>query len=140
MSQFYKAKSDFAHSQNKGGLYSSDYLTNKKNNLTACLLKKNPNCKKRMTQSNYLALNNVILSQNYVYNTNYLLQNKFYIKNLYGVSVVGELYYQNPDEPNNIAYSSPTAISLCNVPFYAYYTIDPSNILYGNRCDTISDP
>ena len=140
MSQFYKAKSDFAHSQNKGGLYSSDYLTNKKNRMNVCLLKKNPTCKKRMTQSNYLALNKVILSQNYFTNKNDLLQNKFYRKNLTGLSVVGELDYQNPDEANDVIYNSPTAINPSYVPFYSYYTIDPANILFGNICDTVTHP
>jgi hypothetical protein len=138
MSQFYKAKSDFAHRENTG-LYASDYLTNKKNNLAACRLKKSIYCKKKMTQGDYLALNDVIFSQssNYVVGgTKNMLQNTFYRLDLSGIPVIAQVGQQT--SVNHINISSPTDINFCYVPFYAYYVIDPDNV-YGNSCDIITN-
>jgi hypothetical protein len=138
MSQFYKAKSDFKHAENSG-LYSSDYLTNKKNKLAACGLKKSIYCKKKMTQSDYLALNRVLLSKtNVVGGTNNLLQNTFYTKELDNIPVVSEIGKQSGVGVNTISYTSPTAIVSSDTPFYSYYRIDTENVLLGKTCDVIT--
>ena len=139
MSQFFNARSDFAYPENKA-LYASDYLTNKKNKLAACGLQKSIYCKKKMTQSDYLALNRVILSQsNIALNTNNLLQNTYYLKNLYGISVVGKIGKQTGTSVDSVMYTSPTNIVNTDIPFYSYYTIDPTGVLFENSCDAITD-
>jgi uncharacterized protein YcsI (UPF0317 family) len=139
MSQFFSARSDFAYPENKS-LYSSDYLTNKKNKLAACGLRKSIYCKKKMIQSDYLALNKVILSQsNVVTNPKNLVQNTFYLKNLYGIPVLGKIDKQTGTTIDSIMYTSPTNIVKTDVPFYYYYTIDPTGVLFGNACDAITD-
>ena len=141
MSQFFNARSDFAYPENKA-LYSSDYLTNKKNKLAACGLQKSIYCKKKMTQSDYLALNRVILSQSngYVFtNPKNLVQNTYYLKNLYGIPVVGKIGKQTGTSKDSVMYTSPTNIVKTDIPFYAYYEIDPTGVLFGNSCDAITD-
>ena len=138
MSQFYKSKSDFAHPENTG-LYASDYLTNKKNKMAACGLQKSIYCKKKMNQSDYLALNRVVLSQNYVGGTKNLFQNTFYTKNFHGIPVVGKTGKQTGVGINTIQFTSPTNITNSNTPFYSYYTIDPTRIILGNSCDVITN-
>jgi hypothetical protein len=139
MSQFFNARSDFAYPENNA-LYSSDYLTNKKNKLAACGLQKSIYCKKKMTQSDYLALNRVILSQsNIALNTKNLLQNTYYSKNLYGIPVLGKIGKQTGTSVDSVMYTSPTNIVNTDIPFYSYYTIDPTGILFENSCDTIID-
>lgn len=139
MSQFFNARSDFAYPENKA-LYASDYLTNKKNKLAACGLQKSIYCKKKMTQSDYLALNRVILSQsNIALNTKNLLQNTYYSKNLYGIPVLGKIGKQTGTSVDSVMYTSPTNIVNTDIPFYSYYTIDPTGILFENSCDAITD-
>jgi len=139
MSQFFIARSDFAYPENKA-LYSSDYLTNKKNKLAACGLQKSIYCKKKMTQSDYLALNKVILSQsNVVTNPKNLVQNTYYLKNLYGIPVVGKIGKQTGTTIDSVMYTSPTNIVKTDVPFYTYYNIDPTDIMFGDSCDVITN-
>lgn len=142
MSQFFKAKSDFAHPENTG-FYSSDYLTKKKNKLTTCNLKKSMFCNKKMTQHNYLVLKqSYLLSQTKGYDIihkNNLLQNTFYLKDLDKIPVLGEIGKQTGVTSETIQLTTPTNISYCLVPFYAYYEIDPTGVLFGNSCDVITE-
>ena len=141
MSQTFKSRNDFAHLKESRISYASDYITNKKMDLSLCNQLKDFRCKKKMTQGNYLLLQKGLYEKNnkYVFDTKQnLIRDLYYTKDLSNVDVIGLIGEQTGTYVVN--YDSPTTIDINNSPFYGYYVVDPTGSLYTNSCDVITRP
>lgn len=102
----------------------SDYISNKKINLTLCNSKICPPKTPAINQSNYLLLKKA----NYIKYSNAQGSSKNYLAS--GLTTTIDLL--NVSVMQNNTGESPTTISATSIP-YLTYVIDPSGVMFGNN-------